>query len=117
MISDKEIRKVLCDKKISAEISRELNISDRQWRKIVNEYNNNYEKQERLIVSDKDGYELTTNKKLIMAYAFKRIRHGLSELSNGKKILKLLSEKNQLKLKGLDKENTDLIDTVMKMEI
>lgn len=117
MITDKEIREVLQDKKISAEISSKLNITDREWRKIVNEYNSQYDQKERLIVADHDGYELTTNKKLIMAYAFKRIRHGLSELRNGKRILKTLSEKDQLKIKGLDKDEVDLIDVVMKMEM
>lgn len=117
MITDKEIIQVLHNKKLSTEICRIFNISGREWRRIVNEYNSHYDQKERLIVADQEGYELTTNKKLIMAYAFKRIRHGLSELKNGQRILKALSEKNQLKIKGLDKDDLDLIDIAMKMEI
>ena len=117
MIADKVIIQVLHDKKLSSEICGIFNISGREWRRVVNEYNSQYEQKERLIVSDCKGYELTTNKKLIMAYAFKRIRHGLSELKNGQRILKALSEKDQLKLKGLDDDEIDLIDVVMKMEI
>lgn len=117
MISEKQIRKVLSEKKKTADICKELNIAGRTWREIVKEYNDQYGSKERLIVSDIDGYELTTNRKLIANYAFKRIKHGLSELKNGKNILKILSEKNQLKISGLDKEDTDLIDAVMKMRL
>lgn len=116
MIADKVLIQVLHDKKLSSEICSIFNISGREWRRVVNEYNSQYEQKERLIVSDHEGYELTTNKKLIMAYAFKRIRHGLSELRNGQRILRSLSEKNQLKLKGLDEDELDLIDVVMKTE-
>ncbi len=116
-MTDKEIREVLQGKKVSSEICAKLNISGREWRRIVNEYNQNYDEKERLIVSDCDGYELTTNRKLIMAYAFKRIRHGMSELKNGKRILRALADKNQLKLKGVDKDDIDLVDVVMKMEV
>ena len=115
MVSDKQIRKILSEKKLSKEISRELNISDREWRKIVNEYNQQYENRERLIVSDNKGYELTTNKKLIRGYAIRQIRNAVSQIKNAKKILRCLAEKNQLKLD--EKEDIDLVDAVMKMKV
>lgn len=117
MITDKEIRRVLSEKKEGSQIARELGISQRSWRRIVREYNDQFEAKERLIISDQEGYELTASKKLIAAYALQRISHAVSELKNGKKILKALSEKNQLKIKGFEKEDVDLIDTVMKMEV
>lgn len=114
-INDKQIREVLEEKSLSRDICSKLNINDRQWREVVNRFNSQYDKKERLIVSDNKGYELTTNKKLIKAYAIRLIKHSLSELKNAKTILKTLSEKDQLKI--LDDEETDLVDIAMKMKV
>jgi len=111
-MNDKDIRKVLNEKKKSYQITKELNISDRQWRKEVKEFNSQFDNRERLIVSDYLGYELTTNKKLIKGYAIRLINHALSELNDAKKILKVLDDKNQLKL--IDDE-IDLVDIAMKV--
>lgn len=114
-MTDKEIRNVLKDKRLKAyQICKKLNISDREWRSIVHDYNDQYDTRERLIVSDSKGYAITTNKKLIKAYAVKLIRHGLSELKTGKKILKTLSDKNQL---HLIEDEVDIVDLAMKMNI
>jgi len=112
-MKDKDIRKLLTEQKKSKDICKQLGISDREWRFIVQEYNSQYENKERLIVSDYNGYQLTTNKNIIKRYALNRIRHALSELNAAKKILKVLSSKNQLKL--IDDEQ-DLVDVCMKVK-
>lgn len=112
IMKDKEIREILKDKKKTYEICSKLGISDREWRRVVKEYNDGFETRERLIVSDKDGYEITTNKKLIKRYAIKLINHALSELLDAKHILKVLKDKDQLKL--IDDE-PDLVDICMKL--
>jgi len=111
-MKDSEIRELLTGQMKSNDICKALNINDRKWRSIVKEYNDGFETRERLIVADRDGYELTTNKKLIKAYAFKLIKNALSELNNARRILKVLENKNQLKL--IDDE-VDLVDICMKI--
>lgn len=114
-MTDKEIRNLLKDNQLkSYEICSKLNICDREWRKIVHDYNEQYDKRERLIVSDSNGYELTTNKKLIKGYAIRLLHHGLSELKTAKNILKTLSNKNQLKLM---EDEVDIVDLAMKLNI
>ena len=48
MITDKQIRKVLKDKKKSSTISCELGISDRVWRSVVKDYNSQFDTREYL---------------------------------------------------------------------
>lgn len=116
-MTDRQIRDVLSSKRKSSEICKKLNICDREWRTIVHDYNEQYDTKERLIVGDQKGYEITTNKKQIRAYAIRLLHHSLSELKMAKSILKSLSDKNQLTLKGLDKEETDIVDIAMRLKI
>lgn len=113
-MTDRQIRNLLSKKIKSKDICKKARISDRSWRLIVHEYNDQYDKRERLIVSDRDGYELTTNKKLIKAYAIRLLHHAFSEMKTAKTILKTLSEKNQLKL--MDDE-VDIVDLALKLKI
>lgn len=107
-----EVMDFLKKKRKSKEICNRYNCSDRDWRSAVNSFNRNYDSQEKLIVGDRFGYVLTTNKEEIKAYAFRRIRHALSELKNGKTILKAFQEKDFISI--LDDEVIDLRDMVMR---
>lgn len=107
-----EIMDYLKKSRQSKDICQKFGCTDRAWRQAVNDFNQEYDKQEKLIVADKFGYRLTTDKKLIKSYAFRRINHALSELKNGKRILKTLQEKDFISI--LDEEVIDLRDIAMR---
>ena len=111
MINEK-LEDLLKEQTKSYILCKKLGICDRLLRKYINEYNRQYPTRERLIVSDRNGYFLTTNQKLIRNYAFNLIRHALSELNGAKAIHKHQEEKDNLKLL---QEEENLLDIVMKM--
>lgn len=108
-ITKKQITDVLKKHSKSKDISNALAICDREWRAVVNNFNQDFENQERLIISNNQGYRMTTNKKEIKAYAFRLIHHSLSELRNAKRILDALSSKNQITFFDEEENIHDLI--------
>ena len=111
MINEK-LEDLLKEQTKSYILCKKLGICDRLLRKYINEYNRQYPSRERLIVSDRNGYFLTTNQKLIRNYAFNLIRHALSELNGAKAILKHQEEKDNIKI---IEEEENLLDIVMKL--
>ena len=119
IISEKVLRQLLKSRKMTAQILDELAklgiiIDAREWRRFVRTYNNGYENRERFIVSDVNGYILTTKKDAIKASAIKRIKTGASMIRNAKADLDELGGKRQL---SLLKEEADIYDLASKLEI
>lgn len=117
MIQEKQVRYVLSRKRKTKEIlellkGEGIDISDRQWRKYVRRYNNDYANRDRYIASDNQGYFLTSKKKAITKTNINKMKCALSMLNNAKNDLKELSEKGQLSL--LD-EDVEFYDMAMKL--
>ena len=95
----------------SKEYREKLNTHERRWRREVKKYNRGYAQRERIITSNRHGYILTTDPKLIRKYAFSLIHHAVSELNDAKEILKIESQKGNISLLP---EEQQLVDVVMK---
>lgn len=106
-----EVEEMLRVRTKSKDICEKLNTYERRWRREVKKYNKEYSKRERLITSNRYGYILTTDPKLIRKYAFDLIHHALSELNDAKEILKIESQKGNVSLLP---EEQQLADVVMK---
>lgn len=115
MIKEKDLKQILrtekkVDEIIAEFMTRGVNISPRMWRRFVRQYNDGFAEKERYIASGKDGYVLTTKKKVIRASALNRLKCGLSMMKNAKADLDELSLKDQLKLEEEDAKLYDIID-------
>lgn len=99
--------------KLKAE--RNIDISDRDWRKFVNSYNHNFNEQETYIASGRNGYKLTMKQEEIKKSAYKNLRLGVALIKNAKEQLLELGEKNQLTF--LDDANIDLDQTFLKIRL
>lgn len=120
-LSKKYLREHLKDWKKTSEILAELKsekgieISDRTWRKYVNNYNNNYEEQETFIASSNKGYKFTAKHKEIRKSAVKDFRLGISLIKNAKKHLQELDNKDQLTF--FKDELLDLEQTLAELKL
>lgn len=119
MINDKLLRKILKEQKKTDDILIELHLNGiqmngRTWRRFVRQFNNDFDKHDRYIASNKHGYYLTSNKKMITKTISNKYKNALSMLKNAKKDFENLSKKDQL---SLLKEDPDIYDLITKMEI
>lgn len=115
MVKEKDLREILRTEKKVDEIIAELSVrgvqmSPRMWRKYVREYNDDFAEKERYIASGKNGYVLTTKKKVISASAMNRLKCGVAMIKNAKADLGELALKDQLKLSEEDAKVYDIID-------
>ena len=106
-----EVEEMLRVRTKSKDICEKLNTHERRWRREVKKYNRGYAQRERIITSNRHGYILTTDPKLIRKYAFSLIHHAVSELNDAKEILKIESQKGNISLLP---EEQQLVDVVMK---
>ena len=91
-----------------------IDISERQWRLVVNEFNKDYGKNGLYIASNRNGYILTSKKKEIKATAINKLKVGISMIKNSKLTLKELEDANQLKL--LDEDEIKIYNIVKAFE-
>ena len=75
-----------------------IHLTDREWRKLVREFNDCYARTGLYIASGKKGYVLTTKSEKIKKSAFAKFHTGLSMIRNAKITLKELEDNNQLSL-------------------
>lgn len=117
-MKEKLLRQILSEQKKTNEILQLLKdngieMTDRQWRKFVCDYNRDFSGRDRYIASNRFGYFMTSSKKKITKSAMSKLRNGLAMVKNAKADLKELALKDQL---SLLEEDVELYDLVMKMK-
>ena len=119
MIKEKIIKSILSEQRKTNEIldllkKEDIDMTDRQWRSFVRQYNDKFASRDRYIASNSQGYFLTTNKAKITKTAMNKLKNALSMLKNAKADLDELKNKDQL---SLLKEDVDIYDLAMKLKV